>query len=177
MEENLFSGLRRRPDPSIADYIYARFPRLKERRQQSAGTLSGGEQQILALGRCLMRSPKLILLDEPTEGIMPKIVNEIRHEIAQIAKRGISVLLVEQNLRTALRLASRIYLMENGAIVHEATPDNLRPTRRPFTAIWASRSERKANMRMKSASTVPTAGVFWPTPSPAVLRPGLRTWD
>lgn len=125
VEENLFLGLRRRPDPSIPDYIYARFPRLKERRQQSAGTLSGGEQQILALGRCLMRSPRLILLDEPTEGIMPKLVNEIRREIAAIAGRGVAVLLIEQNLRTALRLASRIYLMEKGVIVHEATPQQL----------------------------------------------------
>ena len=125
VEENLFLGLRHRPDPSIPDYIYARFPRLKERRQQSAGTLSGGEQQILALGRCLMRSPRLILLDEPTEGIMPKLVNEIRREIAAIAGRGVAVLLIEQNLRTALRLASRIYLMEKGVIVHEATPQQL----------------------------------------------------
>jgi branched-chain amino acid transport system ATP-binding protein len=125
VEENLFLGLRQRPDPSIPEYIYARFPRLRERRLQSAGTLSGGEQQILALGRCLMRSPRLILLDEPTEGIMPKLVNEICREISTIASRGVAVLLIEQNLRTALKLASRIYLMEKGAIVHEATAPEL----------------------------------------------------
>ncbi len=125
VEENFFLGLRKRPDPSIPDYIYARFPRLDERRLQSAGTLSGGEQQILAIGRCLMRSPKLILLDEPTEGIMPKLVNEIRREISAIASRGVAVLLIEQNLRTALKLATRIYLMEKGVIVHEATPREL----------------------------------------------------
>lgn len=125
VEENLFLGLRRKPDPGILDYIYSRFPRLNERRHQSAGTLSGGEQQILALGRGLMRSPRLILLDEPTEGIMPKLVNEIRREIATIATRGVAILLVEQNLRTALKLASRIYLMEKGIIVHEATPARL----------------------------------------------------
>lgn len=125
VEENLFLGLQQRPDPDILDYIYTRFPRLKERRIQSAGTLSGGEQQILALGRCLMRSPTLILLDEPTEGIMPKLVNEIRHEISTIASRGVAVLLIEQNLRTALKLASRIYLMEKGTIVHEASPQEL----------------------------------------------------
>ncbi len=125
VEENLFLGLRQRPDPGILDYIYSRFPRLNERRHQSAGTLSGGEQQILALGRCLMRSPKLILLDEPTEGIMPKLVNEIRREISTIATRGVAILLIEQNLRTALKLASRIYLMEKGIIVHEATPARL----------------------------------------------------
>jgi branched-chain amino acid transport system ATP-binding protein len=125
VEENLFLGLRHRPDATILDYIYTRFPRLTERRHQSAGTLSGGEQQILALGRCLMRSPTLILLDEPTEGIMPKLVNEIRREISAIASRGVAVLLIEQNLRTALKLASRIYLMEKGTVVHEATPQQL----------------------------------------------------
>ncbi|RTL55190.1 MAG: ABC transporter ATP-binding protein [Bradyrhizobiaceae bacterium] len=125
VEENLFLGLRRAPDSSLIDYIYTRFPRLHERRGQSAGTLSGGEQQILALGRCLLRSPKLILLDEPTEGIMPKLVNEIRREIANFAQSGVAVLLIEQNFRTALKLATRIYLMEKGAIVHEATPESL----------------------------------------------------
>ncbi|MBY0381111.1 MAG: ABC transporter ATP-binding protein [Xanthobacteraceae bacterium] len=125
VEENLFLGLRRRPDSGLIDYVYTRFPRLHERRHQSAGTLSGGEQQILALGRCLLRSPKLILLDEPTEGIMPKLVNEIRREISNIAKSGVAVLLIEQNFRTALKLAGRIYLMEKGAVVHEATPEHL----------------------------------------------------
>lgn len=125
VEENLFLGLRQRPDPALVDYIYTRFPRLHERRAQSAGTLSGGEQQILALGRCLLRSPKLILLDEPTEGIMPKLVNEIRREISTIGKSGVAVLLIEQNFRTALKLASRIYLMEKGTVVHEATPESL----------------------------------------------------
>lgn len=125
VEENLFLGLRHSPDNGLVDYIYTRFPRLSERRHQGAGTLSGGEQQILALGRCLLRSPKLILLDEPTEGIMPKLVNEIRREISTIAKSGVAVLLIEQNLRTALKLATRIYLMERGRVVHEATPEQL----------------------------------------------------
>jgi branched-chain amino acid transport system ATP-binding protein len=87
--------------------------------------LSGGEQQMLAIARCLVMQPKLIMLDEPTEGIMPRLVSQIRHQIAEIAKRGISVLIVEQNLRTALRLAHRVYLMERGQIVHEATPAEL----------------------------------------------------
>lgn len=125
VEENLFLGLKADPDPELVDDIYTRFPRLAERRRQAAGTLSGGEQQILAIGRCLMRKPSLILLDEPTEGIMPKLVADIRREIAAIAKRGVSVLLVEQNLRTALSLATRIYLMEKGQVVHEATPEQL----------------------------------------------------
>ena len=76
--------------------------------------------------RCLIMQPSLLILDEPTEGIAPKIVKQIRQEIAEVAGSGISVLLVEQNVRTALRLASRIYLMERGLIVHEATPDALR---------------------------------------------------
>ncbi len=125
VEENLFLGLKADPDPALVEEIYTRFPRLAERRRQPAGTLSGGEQQILAIGRCLMRKPSLILLDEPTEGIMPKLVADIRREIAAIAKRGVSVLLVEQNLRTALSLATRIYLMEKGQVVHEATPEQL----------------------------------------------------
>jgi branched-chain amino acid transport system ATP-binding protein len=125
VEENLFLGLRGTPDPALVDSVYARFPRLAERKRQSAGTLSGGEQQILAIGRCLMRQPSLILLDEPTEGIMPKLVADIRREIQAIARQGVAILLVEQNLRTALKLASRIYLMEKGVVVHEATPAQL----------------------------------------------------
>ncbi|OYY10257.1 MAG: ABC transporter ATP-binding protein [Rhizobiales bacterium 35-68-8] len=125
VEENLFLGLRGTPDPTLVEDIYSRFPRLAERRFQAAGTLSGGEQQILAIGRCLMRKPSLVLLDEPTEGIMPKLVADIRREISAIARRGVAVLLVEQNVRTALSLASRIYLMERGKVVHEATSDQL----------------------------------------------------
>lgn len=126
VEENLFLGLKGTPKGALVEDIYTRFPRLAERRAQAAGTLSGGEQQILAIGRCLMREPDLILLDEPTEGIMPKLVNEIRAEISAIARRGVAVLLVEQNLRTALKLASRIYLMEKGVVVHEARSDQLK---------------------------------------------------
>ncbi len=126
VKENLTLGLTRAPDPEIMADIFRRFPRLEERLFQAAGTLSGGEQQMLALARCLVIRPSLIMLDEPTEGIMPNLVSQIRHEISEIAKRGISVLLVEQNLRTALRLASRVYLMERGTIVHEATPAALR---------------------------------------------------
>jgi branched-chain amino acid transport system ATP-binding protein len=126
VEENLYLGLKTKPASAIRDEIFQRFPRLKERLSQAARTLSGGEQQLLALSRCLIMKPELILLDEPTEGIMPKLVSQIRQEIADIARRGISVLLVEQNLRTALRLANRIYLMERGNIVHEATPQELK---------------------------------------------------
>jgi branched-chain amino acid transport system ATP-binding protein len=122
VQENMCLGLKGAPDPQIIDDIYRRFPRLKERLAQAAGTLSGGEQQMLAIARCLVMKPSLIMMDEPTEGIMPKLVSQIRQEIAEIARRGIAVLIVEQNLRTALRLARRIYLMERGSVVHEATP-------------------------------------------------------
>jgi len=123
--ENLLLGVKGAPNPRTLDEVFARFPRIKERLRQLAGTLSGGEQQMLAIARCLLMEPKLIILDEPTEGIMPKLVAQIRHEIADFAKRGISVLLVEQNLRTALRLANRVYLMERGRIVHEGSPASL----------------------------------------------------
>jgi len=126
VEENLLLGLTSAPPPALLADIYARFPRLQERYAQAAGTLSGGEQQILAIARCLIMRPSLLILDEPTEGIAPKIVKQIQHEIAEIGRSGISVLLVEQNVRTALRLASRIYLMERGVIVHEAVPAALK---------------------------------------------------
>ncbi len=126
VEENLYLGLKQPPAPALSEEIFERFPRLLERRRQAAGTLSGGEQQMLALSRCLIMRPRLILMDEPTEGIMPKLVSQIRNEIAEIARRGISILIVEQNLRTALKLASRIYLMERGTVVHEATPETLK---------------------------------------------------
>ncbi|BAT61537.1 high-affinity branched-chain amino acid transport ATP-binding protein LivF [Variibacter gotjawalensis] len=126
VEENLLLGLRKAPEPALLDEMYVRFPRLNERRVQAAGTLSGGEQQILAIARCMMMQPSLLILDEPTEGIAPKIVQQIRQEVANVAARGIAVLIVEQNVRTALKLASRIYLMERGAIVHEASPTALR---------------------------------------------------
>lgn len=126
VRENLYLGLTEAPDPALNDDIIARFPRLAERFDQRAGTLSGGEQQMLAIARCLMLQPSLVMLDEPTEGIMPKLVNQIRGEVAAIAKKGVSVLLVEQNVRTALKLADRVYLMERGRIGYEATPAELR---------------------------------------------------
>lgn len=125
VEENLLLSVKGAPNQNLLEEMFTRFSRIKERLRQPAGTLSGGEQQMLAIARCLLLEPKLIILDEPTEGIMPKLVAQIRHEIASIAKRGISVLLVEQNLRTALRLASRVYLMERGQIVHEGTSASL----------------------------------------------------
>lgn len=126
VEENLCLGLTRTPSKELLNEIYDRFPRLAERKSQAAGTLSGGEQQMLALARCLIMKPTLVMLDEPTEGIMPKLVSQIRKEIADIARSGIAVLLVEQNVRTAMKLANLIYLMERGQVVAEATPEELR---------------------------------------------------
>jgi branched-chain amino acid transport system ATP-binding protein len=126
VEENLFLGLPRDPSPEQRALAYDRFPRLKERLTQKGGTLSGGEQQQLAIARCLVMQPKLIILDEPTEGIMPILVKEIRSEIKKINGTGVSILLVEQNLVTAFKICSRIYLMEKGTIVHESSAADLK---------------------------------------------------
>ena len=99
---------------------------LKERLKQAGNTLSGGEQQMLAIGRCLMMRPKLIILDEPTEGIMPRLVSQIRREIYHINQSGVSILLVEQNVETALKLCPSVFLMEKGAIVYSGASHNLK---------------------------------------------------
>jgi branched-chain amino acid transport system ATP-binding protein len=116
VHENLVLGgyARGHADP---DAQYQAFPRLKERRHQIAGTLSGGEQQMLAIARALMSQPKLLLLDEPSMGLAPLMVAKIFEIVGEIAKRGVTILLVEQNALLALQLASRGYVMESGAIV------------------------------------------------------------
>ena len=115
VHENLALGgyARGRADPEAQ---YARFPRLKERRHQIAGTLSGGEQQMLAIARALMSEPRLLLLDEPSMGLAPMMVTKIFEIVRDIAARGVTILLVEQNARLALEAASRGYVMESGAI-------------------------------------------------------------
>jgi branched-chain amino acid transport system ATP-binding protein len=119
VEENLAMGAFARRDADVKEDIgrqYASFPRLKERRHQTAGTLSGGEQQMLAIARALMSRPKLLLLDEPSMGLAPLMVAKIFDIVREVAARGVTTLLVEQNARLALELAHRGYVMESGSI-------------------------------------------------------------
>ena len=106
-------------------YVYRHFPRLEERKNQVAGTLSGGEQQMLAMGRALMSNPKIILMDEPSMGLSPLLVNEIFKIIGEVSKDGTTVLLVEQNAKKALSIADRAYVLETGNIVMEGKASEL----------------------------------------------------
>jgi len=124
--ENLCIGLPGKRDPEREEYVFTCFPRLKERLKQAGNTLSGGAQQMLAIARCLMMRPTLILLDEPTEGIMPRLVSQIRREIHRINQAGVSILLVEQNVETALKLCPRVFLMEKGTIVYSGAAHELK---------------------------------------------------
>jgi branched-chain amino acid transport system ATP-binding protein len=124
--ENLCIGLSRKGDREREQYVFGCFPHLKERAGQAGDTLSGGEQQMLAIARCLMMRPKLIILDEPTEGIMPRLVSQIRREIHRINQSGVSILLVEQNVETALRLCPRVFLMEKGTVVYSGASQDLK---------------------------------------------------
>ena len=124
--DNLCLGLRSAPRPERLNAVLDRFPRLRERSRQMGGTLSGGEQQMLAIARCLIMEPKILLLDEPTEGIMPKLVASLRDEIRAINDTGVSILFVEQNIAAALAVCSRAYIMEKGAVCYEGTTDELK---------------------------------------------------
>ena len=106
-------------------YVYSHFPRLEERKNQIAGTLSGGEQQMLAMGRALMTNPKIILMDEPSMGLSPLLVNEIFKIIKEVSKDGATVLLVEQNAKKALSIADRAYVLETGRIVMDGKAEDL----------------------------------------------------
>lgn len=110
---------------SDLEEVFTLFPVLKDRKNQMAGTLSGGEQQMLAIGRGMMSKPKLLLLDEPSLGLGPMLIREVMRVIGELKNLGLTVLLVEQNARAALRLADRCYVMENGAIVAEGRPQEL----------------------------------------------------
>jgi branched-chain amino acid transport system ATP-binding protein len=129
--ENLRIGLDRRGvgrarKEQLLDKVYAYFPVLAERRQQPGGTLSGGEQQMLAIARAMMLEPKIILLDEPTEGLMPRMVSQIRQIIEVLHDEGVAVLLVEQNVPLTLDASARIYLIEKGVVRHHAASAELR---------------------------------------------------
>ena len=128
VEENLEMGAFTRPNSEIApglERVYAHFPRLKERRRQVAGTLSGGEQQMLAMGRALTSSPKLLMLDEPSMGLAPILIEQIFDIVRELHAAGTTILLVEQNAQMALSIASRAYVMETGKITLSGTGDEL----------------------------------------------------
>lgn len=128
VEENLalshFSGRSKEPD--LVDRVYELFPRLKERRHQKAGLMSGGEQQMLAIGRALMTKPQMLVLDEPSMGLAPAIVDLVFQSIVALHKQGQSILLVEQNAAIALSVCDYGYVMKRGHIVVEGTPDQLK---------------------------------------------------
>ncbi|BDH44227.1 high-affinity branched-chain amino acid transport ATP-binding protein [Salmonella enterica subsp. enterica serovar Choleraesuis] len=128
VEENLAMGgffTARQEYQRLLDWVYELFPRLKERRTQRAGTMSGGEQQMLAIGRALMSQPRLLLLDEPSLGLAPIIIQQIFDTIEQLRREGMTIFLVEQNANQALKLADRGYVLENGRVVLEDTGDAL----------------------------------------------------
>ena len=129
--ENLRTGLDRRrvgreQKQQLLDKVYAFFPVLAERRSQAGGTLSGGEQQMLAIARAMMLEPKIILLDEPTEGLMPRMVSQIREVISVLQTQNVAVLLVEQNVPLTLEASSRVYILEKGVVRHHASSAELR---------------------------------------------------
>ena len=126
-EENLRMGAftSRREFPQRLETVYGLFPRLKERRHQIAGTLSGGEQQMCAIGRALMSGPKLLLLDEPSAGLAPVVVQSIFELVRRICAQGYTVLIVEQNIRQVLKVVSRAYLLDAGRIVQSGTAAEL----------------------------------------------------
>jgi branched-chain amino acid transport system ATP-binding protein len=114
--------------------MYAMFPRLKERRRQLGGTLSGGEQQMVAIGRALMAEPKLLLLDEPSHGLAPKMEEEVFNKVSEIHREGLSVLLIEQNVAVSLSVVQRGYVLEAGSIILEGSATTLKEDDRVRTA-------------------------------------------
>src|SRR5436190_8427611 len=129
--ENLRTGLDRHGvsdarKQELLDKVFSYFPVLGERRSQAGGTLSGGEQQMLAIARAMMLEPKIILLDEPTEGLMPRMVSQIHQIIDVLHNEGVAILLVEQNVPLTLEASQRVYIMEKGAIRHQAASSELK---------------------------------------------------
>jgi branched-chain amino acid transport system ATP-binding protein len=123
--ENLTVAAQGRAGPWTVDHVMELFPRLRERAENRADKLSGGEQQMLAIGRALMTNPDLLLMDEPTEGLAPLLVREVARAIADLKASGLSILLVEQNLPLALGVADQVYVLSRGRIVHASPPAEL----------------------------------------------------
>src|SRR5215467_1211405 len=129
--ENLRTGLDRHGmtgarKKELLEKVYAYFPVLAERRSQAGGTLSGGEQQMLAIARAMMLEPKIILLDEPTEGLMPRMISQIREIVNMLHREGVAILLVEQNVPLTLEASQRVYFMEKGVVRHHAVASELK---------------------------------------------------
>ena len=182
VDENLRIGMQP-PRPGVPtwtlDQMYAFFPQLKDRRNTAAGMLSGGEQQMLTICRSLLGNPRVILIDEPTEGLAPKIVEVVTEVIRDICRQGVSVLLVEQKLTIAMRVSQRVYVMGHGQIVFEGTPDSLRNAPE-FAAtgsrstdhdrtVFANHSTWSSNSAMLSAGIIRAQA--WSTP--IFLRPSI----
>ena len=125
LELGAFVDKARRVKDQSLKWVYEIFPRLEERKNQRAGTLSGGERQMLAIGRALMSKPRLLMLDEPSFGLAPILVQQMFEMIKEINRQGVTILLVEQNVRAALELAHRAYVIENGRIAGQGTGENL----------------------------------------------------
>jgi len=140
VRQNLELGLKRagRFGRWTFDDVFALFPNLKERQDNAAGVLSGGEQQMLTMGRTLMGDPELVIIDEPTEGLAPMLVRQVGRFLDEIARRGVSILLVEQKLTIALKISHRVYVMGHGHIVFEGTP----------AALAANEAVRRENLEV-----------------------------
>jgi branched-chain amino acid transport system ATP-binding protein len=170
VEENISVSLLagRGKDRRLAELAYQYFPILKERRRQSAGTLSGGEQQQLAIGRAMVGNPRLMLLDEPSEGIQPSIVQMICEVLKSVRDQlGTTILFVEQNLDTILAISERCYVADKGTIIAEISRDQLRTrdaVRRicSFSCSGGTFQPRRAAARKKTVATLPRAGAIPP---------------
>src|SRR5213076_3153517 len=121
VHENLIVARQKRSATWTLERVFELFPRLKERSEQDAGSLSGGEQQMLAIGRALMGNPRVLLMDEPSEGLAPQIVHEVGRTIAQLKAEGLSIVLVEQNIKLTLDLADDVVIVNTGAVVFSGT--------------------------------------------------------
>ena len=128
VRQNLLLGMKnpRRPGRWTMDDMFRLFPALAERADNAGGVLSGGEQQMLTICRTLMGDPELIMIDEPTEGLAPRLVQQVAELLTEIARRGVAILLVEQKLTIALTISQRVYVMGHGRVVFEGTPEDLR---------------------------------------------------